>query len=83
MVATESVQGGTPEEFKKNFIENIYKKNKFRRITAQEAARLQGFPPEFRLHKKETVAHKQFGNAVSVPVVYNVIKSIMETGILE
>ena len=83
MVATESVYGSSPLEFKKNFIEKIYKQGKYRRITAQEASKLQGFPSAFKLHKKEAMAHKQFGNAVSVPVVYNVIISIIQTGILD
>ncbi len=83
MVALESVTGRSPEEFKKNFIEKIYLKNKFRKISPKEAASLQGFPYNFKIHKKEQIAHRQFGNAVSVPVVYNVFKSILKTGVLD
>ncbi len=81
-VATESVVAKSPSEFKARFIEHIYKQGKYRRIHAHEAARLQGFPDEFKLHEKPHIAHKQFGNAVSVPVVYSVMHSILKTGAL-
>ena len=42
-----------------------------RKLTPREAANLQGFPPEpkFVIPVSDTQAYKQFGNAVSVPVV--------------
>lgn len=39
-----------------------------RRLTARECARLQGFPESFKLPVHITVAYKQLGNAVTVPV---------------
>ncbi len=83
MVATESVRGKDPWDFKINFIEKIYKRGRYRKISPREAALLQGFPENFKLHPREMVAHKQFGNAVSVPVVYNVMYSVLQTGILD
>ncbi len=47
-----------------------------RRITPREAARLQGFPEDFVLHSKDTAAYKQMGNAVSVPVIEEVIRDL-------
>src|SRR5699024_1525685 len=41
-----------------------------RKITPREAARLQGFPEEFIIKVSDTQAYKQFGNSVSIPVVY-------------
>lgn len=49
-----------------------------RRITAREAARLQGFPDEFRLHKDDAAAYKQFGNAVNVGAVTHVARSLFD-----
>lgn len=40
-----------------------------RRITPKEAARLQSFPEDFKIHDEDRVAYKQFGNAVNVEVV--------------
>lgn len=80
-VSTIIVTGNTPDEYKKNFIEKVYKKGKFRQITTREAGLLQGFPKDFTLHPNERFAYKQFGNAVSVDVVENLTKEIIKTGI--
>jgi len=47
------------------------KKNRWgvRRLTERECARLQGFPKSFRIPVSITQAYKQFGNAVTVPVI--------------
>lgn len=36
-----------------------------RRITPREAARLQSFPEDFKIHNEDRLAYKQFGNAVN------------------
>jgi DNA (cytosine-5)-methyltransferase 1 len=38
-------------------------------ITPRECARIQNFPDDFKLHVKDSVAYKQFGNSVNVKVV--------------
>ena len=43
--------------------------NKKRFITPRECARIQSFPDDFKLHLKDSVAYKQFGNSVNVKVV--------------
>lgn len=48
-----------------------------RMLTPRECARLQGFPEDFILHKSKSVAYKQFGNAVTVPVVQMVAENIL------
>lgn len=83
MVALESIQETSPEVYKKEFIDQIVRKKKFRSITAREAARLQGFPDDFILPKIERKAHKQFGNAVSTNVIFNLAKSLMATGVFK
>lgn len=52
-----------------------------RRITPREAARLQGFPDEFKLHTSDTATYKQMGNAVSVPVIKAVLMDMLEHNI--
>lgn len=49
-----------------------------RKITPREAARLQGFPENFIIRVSDTQAYRQFGNSVSVPVVYEIAKKILE-----
>ena len=57
----------------------IYQKNKNpRKVTPREAARLQGFPEEFKINKSDVQAYRQFGNSVSVPVIKALATSIME-----
>jgi DNA (cytosine-5)-methyltransferase 1 len=38
-------------------------------MTPRECARIQSFPDDFKLHVKDSVAYKQFGNSVNVKVV--------------
>ena len=80
-IAMKNIDGADVDEFKKNFISNIYRKNLYRPITSNEAARLQGFPDDFKVHPKENIAKKQFGNAVSVPVIDALIKELIKTNI--
>lgn len=40
-----------------------------RKLTPREAARLQGFPEEFKIVVSDTQAYKQFGNSVAVPAI--------------
>lgn len=52
--------------------------NEPRRITPREAARIQGFPDSFRLHQKDSVAYKQLGNSVSVPVIREIMVDFLK-----
>ena len=47
-----------------------------RKLTPNEARRLQGFPDWFEVNKSDNQAYKQFGNAVSVPVIRSLAKEI-------
>jgi DNA (cytosine-5)-methyltransferase 1 len=54
-----------------------------RRLTPRECARLQGFPDNFKIDQvSDTQAYKQFGNAVTVPVIEavgkNLVKNLMQ-----
>lgn len=48
-----------------------------RKLTPREAARLQGFPDEFRIPVSDTQSYKQFGNSVAVPVINEIAKQIL------
>ena len=58
----------------------IYHNGRVRRITPREAARLQGFPEDFKLHPEDDKAYYQLGNAVSVNVVEAVAKEAILNG---
>ncbi|MCL1474128.1 DNA (cytosine-5-)-methyltransferase [Argonema antarcticum] len=78
-VAKISLEGcQDPSEYKQKFISEIYKKKKFKPISAKDAGKLQGFPDRFIMAENEDVAKKQFGNAVPVPVVYHLMKSLLD-----
>lgn len=50
-----------------------------RKLTVREYARLQGFPDDYDFSDKVTVAYKQIGNAVSVPVAKAVALEVKES----
>lgn len=47
-----------------------------RKLTPREAGRLQGFSDDFILNPSKVQAYKQFGNSVTIPVVYAVADQI-------
>lgn len=49
-----------------------------RMLTPRECATLQGFPETFALPDARTVAYRQFGNSVSVPVVSELARQIRD-----
>ena len=52
-----------------------------RRLTPKECANLMGFTkikPDFQIPVSDTQAYKQFGNAVVVPVVYDIAKEMVK-----
>ncbi len=77
-VAKISIECQEPSEYKKTFIKEIYRKKRFKKITARDAARLQGFPDWFILPEQEDGAKKLLGNAVPIPVVYHLAKKMLK-----
>ena len=49
-----------------------------RMLTPRECARLQGFPENFILPESKTVAYKQMGNSVAVPVLKKIAECIVK-----
>lgn len=77
-IATVNISAENKEDYKRKFIEEIYKPKKFKEITARDCRKLQGFPEWFKSHEKEEVAKKQFGNAVTIQAVYFIAKELIE-----
>lgn len=77
-IGTVSLNCQDPKTYKQEFIDKIYKPGRFKPISARDYGRLQGFPEEFQMARREAIARKQFGNAVSVPVVYHLGRSLLE-----
>jgi len=82
-ITTEKIETQNEEDFKKIFIEEIYKKGKYRRITKEEACVIQGLPEDFELPENRAKWMKLVGNSVSVPVIEVLIKSIIDTEVFE
>lgn len=51
-------------------------KTNIRKLTPNECRKLQGFPSDWKQVVSDTQAYKQFGNAVTVDVIYAVAKEI-------
>jgi len=77
-IATKTITGKDAEDYKSNFLKEIYNKGNMRLITGRESGRLQGFPEKFKIHPNDKIAKKQFGNAVPTAVVYNVAKEVLK-----
>jgi DNA (cytosine-5)-methyltransferase 1 len=77
-VAIKSIKCQEPDAYKQTFIKEIYRKKKFKPLAARDYARLQGFPEWFQIASNEATAKYQLGNAVSVPVVYHLAKSLIK-----
>lgn len=52
-----------------------------RQLTPRECARLQGIPDAHILPKKDSLAYKQIGNAVAVPVIAAIIKNLVMSSV--
>lgn len=48
-----------------------------RKLSVRESARLQGFPDDFKIPVSAAQAYKQFGNSVSVPVLTEIVRSMV------
>jgi len=71
------------DNYKQQFIEEIYWSNNYRKITKKEACMIQGFPKDFKLPESRARWMKLIGNSVSVPVIDMLIKSIISTGVID
>jgi DNA (cytosine-5)-methyltransferase 1 len=49
-----------------------------RKVTPREAARLQGFPDDFKIPVSDTQAYRQFGNSVPVKVIEKIAEEMLK-----
>lgn len=49
-----------------------------RKLTPKETSRLQGFPNDFIMPCSDVNSYKQFGNSVTVPVLFKIVEKIKE-----
>jgi DNA (cytosine-5)-methyltransferase 1 len=82
-VTTKMISAKNEEEHKKLFINKVYKKENYRRITKEEACLIQGFPKDYILPENRARWMKLVGNSVSVPVIEILGKAIAETGVFD
>lgn len=82
-ISTVCLKGNTPKERKDFFMEEIYKKGNFRKITKTETCRIQGFPDTFKLPDERSKWAKMLGNSVSVPIIGLLVKQIIKTGVFD
>ena len=76
-ISTKTITGKNADDYKSNFLKEIYKKDNMRLITGRESGRLQGFPEKFKIHSNDKIAKRQFGNAVPTAVVYNLTRVVL------
>lgn len=69
------------ESYRRDFLEKVYRAKKFRRVSKNEACRIQGFPDDFILPDNRARWMKLIGNSVSVPVVELLVRAICATGV--
>lgn len=80
-ISTESIDAETIEEFRKEFMENVFRPGNYRKITQSEACRIQGFPDNFILPPTRPRWMKLIGNSVAVPVVKILADAVVKTGV--
>ncbi len=82
-VTTKMISAKNEKEHKILFINEVYKKENYRRITKEEACLIQGFPKDYILPENRARWMKLLGNSVSVPVIETLGKAIAETGVFD
>ncbi len=82
-VSTKVINAKNEIDHKEQFIEKIYKKEDYRRITKEEACMIQGFPKDYILPENRARWMKLVGNSVSVPVIEMLGKAILDTGVFD
>jgi DNA (cytosine-5)-methyltransferase 1 len=71
------------ENYRDEFLKEVYLKNEYRKITQSEACKIQGFPTDFKLPEARARWMKLIGNSVSVPVIEVLTKAIIDTKVLD
>ena len=82
-VAMKDVNAENDHDYKQAFLNEIFHKKLFRKISKEEACLIQGFPKDFELPESRSRWMKLIGNSVSVPVIQVLGQAILATGCLD
>lgn len=82
-ITTVEIEAKNEEDYKIKFIEEVYKKKNYRKVTRGEACLIQGFSENYILPESRARWMKLLGNSVSVPVIQILGKAIVSTGVFE
>lgn len=75
------VTGRDAQEYKTNFIKDVFMPGNYRKITRQEACRIQGFPADFKLPPTRARWMKLIGNSVAVSLIEQLAQCVVDTGV--
>jgi DNA (cytosine-5)-methyltransferase 1 len=81
-VALKGIEAVDEQGYKQAFLDEIFHKKLFRKISKEEACLIQGFPKDFKLPESRSRWMNLIGNSVSVPVIQMLGQAIIETGCL-
>ncbi len=81
-VALKDIEAKDEEGYKQAFLDEIFHKKLYRKISKEEACLIQGFPKNFKLPESRSRWMKLIGNSVSVPVIQMLGRAIVDTGCL-
>ena len=82
-VTTVNINADSIEEFRARFMKQVYTAGNYRKISKQEACRIQGFPADFLLPVTRARWMKLIGNSVAVPVVKMLATAVVNTGVFD
>ncbi len=82
-IATVNIDADTPEEYKAEFMEKIYRPHNYRQITKKEACMIQGFPADYILPESRPRWMKLIGNSIAVSLVRMLAQSVVNTGVFD
>ena len=80
-IATVNIDAETPIEYKREFMEKVYRPGNYRQITKEEACMIQGFPADFILPEARPRWMKLIGNSIAVSLVKMLAQSVVNTGV--
>jgi DNA (cytosine-5)-methyltransferase 1 len=78
-----SIAARNNKDYKTDFMEHVFAKKLYRKISKAEACRIQGFPENFHLPDSRSRWMKLLGNSVSVPVIEKLVRAVAETGVFD
>lgn len=77
------INAKSPEQYKQDFLDQVYKENNYRKLTKEESCLMQGFDSNFQLPEDRKRWMKLLGNSVSIPVIDSICQEIIDTGVFE